>query len=121
MAVKKFGYSTSGYFKNYFGGINAFTKEQFMTINGFSNLFFGWGGEGISTSSFIIQYSITFIIFKYKDDDAYIRSISKYKKVVKAPSDIARFYTQDHKAVKANAARFALRSIFFVKGKLVES
>ena len=28
-----------------FGGIEAFRKEHFELINGFSNKFFGWGGE----------------------------------------------------------------------------
>ena len=28
-----------------FGGIEAFSTEHFQLVNGFSNQFFGWGGE----------------------------------------------------------------------------
>jgi beta-1,4-galactosyltransferase 1 len=29
-----------------FGGVTALKKEQVERVNGFSNLYFGWGGEG---------------------------------------------------------------------------
>ncbi len=29
----------------YYGGVNIFNKEDFLKINGFSNEFWGWGGE----------------------------------------------------------------------------
>lgn len=32
-------------YPTYFGGVTAFTVEQFKKINGHSNLFWGWGGE----------------------------------------------------------------------------
>ncbi len=30
---------------NYFGGIVAYSRQQFELINGFPNNFWGWGGE----------------------------------------------------------------------------
>lgn len=41
--VQQFGYKMP--FKEYLGGVTKFSREQFITVNGFSNLFTGWGGE----------------------------------------------------------------------------
>ena len=32
-------------YPRYFGGVSAMSKEQFLRVNGFSNKFWGWGGE----------------------------------------------------------------------------
>lgn len=32
-------------YKGYFGGVTALTKDQFFRVNGFSNTYWGWGGE----------------------------------------------------------------------------
>ncbi len=32
-------------YEEIFGGVSALTKNQMKKINGYSNLYFGWGGE----------------------------------------------------------------------------
>ena len=47
ISISIFNYSKDNYFKNeYMGGVTAYTKEQYYKMNGYSNLFYGWGGEG---------------------------------------------------------------------------
>jgi predicted glycosyltransferase involved in capsule biosynthesis len=39
----------------YFGGIVAFTRQQFIKINGFPNNFWGWGGEDNELYSRVVR------------------------------------------------------------------
>lgn len=34
-------------YPNAFGGVTVVSKKVFLDVNGYSNLYFGWGGEGI--------------------------------------------------------------------------
>jgi len=33
------------WYTSFFGGVNSFRPDHFQLINGFSNRFYGWGGE----------------------------------------------------------------------------
>ncbi|KAF7213312.1 4-galactosyltransferase 2-like [Nothobranchius furzeri] len=43
VAIDKFNYELP--YKDIFGGVTALSKEQFLTVSGFSNTYWGWGGE----------------------------------------------------------------------------
>jgi GT2 family glycosyltransferase len=93
-----------------FGGVSALTKEQFVKVNGFSNKFFGWGGE---------------------DDDMFNRIRKKGYKLIRYPMNIARYSMIKHKKQDANPLRFhflnggtsrmALDGINSLKYKLVKT
>ncbi|KAL4236470.1 hypothetical protein ACF0H5_004856 [Mactra antiquata] len=61
----KYGYKLP--YDHYNGGIIAFTKEQYLRINGFSNAYFGWGKE---------------------DDDLHVRMMHARYKIERPDSDI---------------------------------
>nr|XP_046919839.1 beta-1,4-N-acetylgalactosaminyltransferase bre-4-like [Dermatophagoides farinae] len=83
VAIDKFRYRLP--YKDIFGGVSALNKEQFIKINGFSNEFWGWGGEDDDMSNRIRHYG-------YK--------ISRYS------NDIARYKMLKHKNTSPNAERF---------------
>ncbi|KAM8976949.1 beta-1,4-galactosyltransferase 4 [Pelodytes ibericus] len=76
------GRNATGYrlrYKGYFGGVTAMTQGQFAKVNGYSNNYWGWGGE---------------------DDDLRQRVVLHNMKVVRPSPDIARytmtFHTRDN-------------------------
>ncbi|KAG7515257.1 hypothetical protein JOB18_003791 [Solea senegalensis] len=78
------GRNATGYklrYKGYFGGVTALTKDQFYQVNGFSNAYWGWGGE---------------------DDDLRIRVELQKMKIVRPPSDVARYTMVFHNRDSGN-------------------
>ncbi|KRX78188.1 Beta-1,4-N-acetylgalactosaminyltransferase bre-4 [Trichinella sp. T6] len=88
VAVDKFNYRLP--YASIFGGVTALTAEQFRRINGFSNEYWGWGGE---------------------DDDFYIRvNLGKYV-VHRHPEQIGRYKMIKHSSEllnEANPCRYRL-------------
>ncbi|XP_075053481.1 LOW QUALITY PROTEIN: beta-1,4-galactosyltransferase 4 [Mixophyes fleayi] len=75
------GRNATGYklrYKQYFGGVTALSRDQFAKVNGYSNNYWGWGGE---------------------DDDLHSRVGFQKMEVVRPPPEIARytmiFHTRD--------------------------
>ncbi|XP_038861797.1 beta-1,4-galactosyltransferase 4-like [Salvelinus namaycush] len=78
------GRNATGYklrYKGYFGGVTAMTKDQFHKVNGFSNTYWGWGGE---------------------DDDLRIRVELQKMKIIRPPPLIARYTMVFHKRDSGN-------------------
>ncbi|KAM9788792.1 beta-1,4-galactosyltransferase 4 [Neosynchiropus ocellatus] len=78
------GRNATGYklrYKGYFGGVTAMTREQFHQVNGFSNTYWGWGGE---------------------DDDLRIRVELQKMRIVRPPAEVARYTMVFHKRDSGN-------------------
>ncbi|XP_013180069.1 PREDICTED: beta-1,4-N-acetylgalactosaminyltransferase bre-4-like isoform X2 [Papilio xuthus] len=84
--IDKFDYKLP--YKDIFGGVSAMTVEQFTKVNGFSNKYWGWGGE---------------------DDDMFRRlnkmnyHLTRYDNL-----SIAKYAMLDHKPSVANPKRYQL-------------
>lgn len=83
VAIDVFNYRLP--YETIFGGVSALTKKQFETINGFSNQFWGWGGE---------------------DDDMANRIAYHGYHVSRYPTNIARYKMMKHKKDDPNPDRY---------------
>lgn len=68
-----------------FGGVCALSKEHFQLVNGFSNEYWGWGGE---------------------DDDMSNRLTAAGLHIIRYPPTIARYIMLTHQKQKANPHRY---------------
>lgn len=58
-AVNTFRYNLL--YRQLFGGVTAVKKKEFKELNGFSNMFYGWGGEDDDFSSRITSHGMSII------------------------------------------------------------
>ncbi|XP_030386966.1 beta-1,4-N-acetylgalactosaminyltransferase bre-4 [Scaptodrosophila lebanonensis] len=72
-------------YRSIFGGVSAMTRQHFQAVNGFSNSFFGWGGEDDDMSNRLKHANLF---------------ISRY------PINIARYMMLKHQKEKANPKRY---------------
>ncbi|XP_017886453.1 beta-1,4-N-acetylgalactosaminyltransferase bre-4-like isoform X1 [Ceratina calcarata] len=83
VAVDKFKYRLP--YADLFGGVSAMSREHFHLVNGFSNVFWGWGGE---------------------DDDMANRIKAHGLHISRYPANVARYKMLTHKKEKANPKRY---------------
>ncbi|TMW54679.1 hypothetical protein DOY81_000210 [Sarcophaga bullata] len=83
VAIDKFNYKLP--YRTIFGGVSAMTREHFLAVNGFSNSYFGWGGE---------------------DDDMSNRLRNANLFIARYPINIARYMMLKHQKEKANPKRY---------------
>ncbi|XP_061719124.1 beta-1,4-N-acetylgalactosaminyltransferase bre-4-like [Cydia pomonella] len=76
-------------YEDIFGGVSALTLEQFQKVNGFSNRYWGWGGE---------------------DDDMAYRLKKMNYHVARYKMSIARYAMLNHKKSNPNPKRYQLLS-----------
>uniref|UniRef100_A0A2C9JF46 Galactosyltransferase N-terminal domain-containing protein n=2 Tax=Biomphalaria glabrata TaxID=6526 RepID=A0A2C9JF46_BIOGL len=73
VAIDKYDFEL--YYQSHFGGVVGFSKENYLKVNGNSNLYLGWGGE---------------------DDDFRARLVSKGYNILRYPLEIARYNMIKH-------------------------
>lgn len=76
-----------------FGGVSAMSREHFQLVNGFSNVFWGWGGE---------------------DDDMANRIKAHGLHISRYPANVARYKMLTHKKEKANPKRWVKEVVVFL-------
>uniref|UniRef100_A0A0K0F8J5 Beta-1,4-N-acetylgalactosaminyltransferase n=1 Tax=Strongyloides venezuelensis TaxID=75913 RepID=A0A0K0F8J5_STRVS len=87
--INKFSYELP--YEYIFGGVSALSTEQFQLINGYNNMYWGWGME---------------------DDDLYERIKYKNLKVSRYPSEISRYYMLIHEHENENSINDCRYSIY---------
>lgn len=76
------------FYETLFGGVSALTREQFETVNGFSNVYWGWGAEDDDLSYRLSVYNYS--IARY-DLQIARYTMLKHKKAEPSPDRLAKY------------------------------
>lgn len=87
LAVAVDKYKNALPYGTYFGGVAGMSRTHFELINGFSNIFWGWGGE---------------------DDDLYYRTKAHNLSITRYPPEVACYHSLSHAIQKVNPHRYKL-------------
>lgn len=79
-----------------FGGVTAFSKSHFVRVNGFSNQYYGWGGE---------------------DDDMYYRVKAQKLAFTRFPSTVARYTMIKHDHDRGNPMNHRRLKLLYHKNR----
>ena len=90
VAVDKFKYKLP--YKGLFGGVSAMTVDQFKIVNGFSNQYWGWGGEDDDMAKRLKRNNLT--ITRYKPD------IARYTMIKHERETANKANSERHKLLK---------------------
>ncbi|XP_064120452.1 beta-1,4-N-acetylgalactosaminyltransferase bre-4-like [Macrobrachium nipponense] len=92
VAVSTLGYKLLS--PDMFGGVCAMTVPQFKAVNGFSNIFWGWGGEDDDMANRVKFHG--FVISRYPEPIARYLML-KHQKAVPSPGRFQRVYEGKNK------------------------
>uniref|UniRef100_A0A0N8BQ41 Beta-1,4-N-acetylgalactosaminyltransferase n=1 Tax=Daphnia magna TaxID=35525 RepID=A0A0N8BQ41_9CRUS len=76
--------------KQHLGGVSAFTVTDFQLINGFSNVFWGWGSEDDDLYRRVVHHNLT--VTRITDNESAFANIVRYRMI-------------DHRKEKSNPDR----------------
>ncbi len=63
--------------KTYFGGVVAFSSVDFQLVNGFSNVFWGWGSEDDDLYQRVVHHNLT--VTRFFNNNASLVNLTRYK------------------------------------------
>lgn len=86
-AIAQDRYAYRPLYDDYFGGVSFLWREQYDAINGYSNRYWGWGGE---------------------DDDVLMRLRRRGYTMVRESVRVGRYSALDHAQAQPNPKRFEL-------------